>query len=153
MKRAIEVAKGTEMDGVVLGVLKEDRDVDVARTRELVELAQPLPVTFHRAFDECADLQRGFEDVIQTGAARLLTSGGAVGAAEGADVIAELIRTAGSRIMVVPGAGINAFNVQAVARATRATEIHSGLSSVLGRDASPEKFEAGVRELVLHLRE
>jgi copper homeostasis protein len=153
MMRAIETAKETGMDGVVLGILKKDRGVDVARTRELVELARPLPVTFHRAFDVCAELRRGLEDVIETGAARVLTSGGAAGAAEGVEVIAELIGNARSRIMVVPGAGINAINIQTIARATRAKEFHSGLSSVLGRDAGPGEFEEGVRGLVQRLHE
>jgi copper homeostasis protein len=153
MKSAIGIAKESGMDGVVLGALRKDRCVDVERTRELVEIARPLPVTYHRAFDECADLQRGLEDVIQTGAARILTSGGAARAAEGAATLAELVLLARDRIIIVPGAGINASNVQTVARVTRATEIHSGLSSVLGRKASLKKFEAGVRELVQRLRE
>lgn len=153
MKRAIGFAKESKMDGVVLGALRKDRRVDIERTRELVEIAQSLPVTYHRAFDDCADLRRGLEDVIQTGAARILTSGGAAGAAEGVAVISELIGNARNRIIVIPGAGINAFNIQPVVRATRAMEIHSGLSSVMGRSAGPERFEAGVRELAERLRE
>ncbi|HKB97891.1 MAG TPA: copper homeostasis protein CutC, partial [Terriglobales bacterium] len=77
MRRAIATAKRLGMDGVVLGLLTEDPRVDVQRTRELVKLAQPLPVTFHRAFDDVADLDAALEDVIETGAARILTSGGA----------------------------------------------------------------------------
>jgi copper homeostasis protein len=153
MKRSIQVAKESGMDGVVLGVLRKDRRVDIKVARELVEFARPLPVTFHRAFDVCADLRRGLEDVIHTGAARVLTSGGATGAAEGAAMLAELVSAARGRIIVVPGAGINVFNIQSVARVTQATEIHSGLSSLMGRNAGPEKFEEGVLELVQRVRE
>ncbi len=152
MKRAIEVAKGTGMDGMVLGVLKEDRGVDVARTRALVELARPLPVTFHRAFDDCFDLLPGLENVIQTGAARILTSGGAAGALEGCAVLAELVTEARGRIIIVPGAGINASNILQVAQQTRAREFHSGLSTALPystRDFAA--FESEVRKLAEQL--
>src|SRR5215813_3136321 len=72
MKRSIETAKGVGMDGVVLGILREDRSVDVHRTAELVREAATLPVTFHRAFDESADLFVALEDVVETRATRLL---------------------------------------------------------------------------------
>src|ERR1700704_5328323 len=67
MKRAISAAKESGMDGVVLGILTEKRRVDFERTRQLVEFAKPLPVTYHRAFDKAADLQQALEDVIQSG--------------------------------------------------------------------------------------
>ena len=153
MKRAIGIAKESGMDGVVLGVLKEDSGVDVGRTRELVEIARPLPVTYHRAFDECADLRRGLEDVIQTGAARILTSGGAAGALEGALLLAELVAAAGDRIIIVPGAGINDSNILQVVQHTGAREFHSGLSTVLPYSSCDYKtFEAEVKKLARHLR-
>src|SRR5580704_2119991 len=101
MKRSIEVARAAGMDGVVLGLLKEDRRVDVERTRELVRAAAPLPVTFHRAFDESADLFVALEDVVATGASRLLTSGGAGTAPEVVARLAELIRLARGRVIVM----------------------------------------------------
>jgi copper homeostasis protein len=148
MKRSIIGAKESGMDGVVLGVLTKDRRVDVARTRELVELARPLPVTYHRAFDESADLHQALQDVIQSGAIRILTSGGAKSALEGAAVLAELIEAAGERIVIVPGAGISGVNIMEVARRTRAREFHSGLSSVLPYGSKEYKrFEEEVRKL------
>ena len=148
MKRSIGDAKESGMNGMVLGVLTKERHVDVARTRELVELARPLPTTFHRAFDECADLPQGLEDVIRAGAARILTSGGTAGAREGASVLAGLVNAAGDRILIVPGAGINASNIAQVVEQTGAQEFHSGLGSTLpygSRDY--KKFEAEVRNL------
>jgi copper homeostasis protein len=148
MKTAIASAKKHRVDGVVLGILRKDRCVDVHKTRELVELAQPLPATFHRAFDECVNLPRALENIIQTGAKRILTSGGAKNAFEGASLLADLVAAAGERIIILPGAGINASNIAQVAKVTGAREFHSGLSSALtyaSRDFA--KFEAEVRKL------
>jgi copper homeostasis protein len=148
MKRSTISAKESGMDGVVLGVLTKDHRVDVKRTRELLELAKPLPVTYHRAFDDVHDLHRALEDVIKTGAQRILTSGGAKGAQEGAAVLAELIVAAGERIVIVPGAGISALNIEQVARRTKAREFHSGLSAVLPHGSKDyRKFEDEARKL------
>ena len=148
MRRSIADAQQSEMDGVVLGVLTKERCVDVERTRELVEFAKPLPVTYHRAFDEARNLQQALEDVIETGAKRILTSGGAKSALEGAAVLAGLVEAAGERIVMVPGAGISAANIVEVARRTRAREFHSGLSSVLPYGSKDYKrFEEEVRKL------
>ena len=152
MRRSISDAKESGMDGVVLGVLTKERRVDLERTRELVELAKPLPVTYHRAFDEATDLRQALEDVIQSGVKRILTSGGAKTALEGAAVLAELIEAAGERIVVVPGAGISSANITEVARRTRAREFHSGLSAVLPHASSEYKqFEEEVRKLAEQL--
>ena len=148
MKRSVVGAKESGMDGVVLGVLTKEHRVDVERTRELTELARPLPVTYHRAFDEIADLDQALEDVIQSGAKRILTSGGAKSALEGAATLAKLIEAAGERIAIVPGAGISSVNIAEVARRTRAREFHSGLSAALPYGSNEyKKFEEEVCEL------
>jgi copper homeostasis protein len=140
------------MNGAVFGLLREDRKVDVDRTRELVELARPLPVTFHRAFDDSANLGEALEDVIRTGAARILTSGGAKSAPEGAPTLAELVKAAGDRVIIIPGAGISATNISKVARQTGAHEFHSGLSIALPYSSCDyRKFEAEVRKLAEQL--
>ena len=152
MKRAISSAKESGMDGVVLGLLTNHRRVDIERTKELVEVAKPLPVTYHRSFDEISDLRQALEDVINTGARRILTSGGAKGALEGAAVLAELVATARDRITIVPGAGINASNISQVVKQTGAREFHSGLGSTLPYGSSDhEKFETEVRKLTKQL--
>jgi copper homeostasis protein len=154
MKRAIRIAKESGMDGVVLGMLKKDRRVDIERTRELVELARPLPVTYHRAFDVCVDLRRGLEDVIQTGAARILTSGRAAGVLQGAAMFAQLVAAARGRILIVPGAGLNASDILQIVQQTRALEYHSGLSTTLPySNQDYGTFEAEVKKLADRLRE
>ena len=165
MERSIAIATECGMDGVVLGILKKNRRVDMARTRRLVDLARPLPVTFHRAFDETPDMARALEAVIQTGAARILTSAGAKTALQGAAKLAELVAAArdrvsgvGSpmqpdRIIIIPGAGITHSNIAEVAQKTGAIEFHAGLGSVLpysSRDFAT--FESQVRKLAERLQ-
>jgi copper homeostasis protein len=133
MKKSLAVAKDSGANGLVFGILKPDRTVDIDRTRELVELVRPLPVTFHRAFDACPDLSQALEDVVHSGASRILTSGGAASAPGGAANLAMFVASAGKRVTIVPGAGINAGNILQLAAATRAREFHSGLSSFFPR--------------------
>ena len=127
MEEDVRVARSAGADGVVLGLLRPDGRVDVEATRRLVELARPLPVTFHRAFDLAADQPRALEEVIATGAARLLTSGGARSAEEGAGTIAALVTAAGSRLTVMAGGGIRAGNARAIVERTGVREVHAGL--------------------------
>jgi copper homeostasis protein len=152
MRHSIVEAKESRMHGVVLGVLTKERRVDIERTRELVEFAKPLPLTYHRAFDEASDLRQALEDVIKTGASRILTSGGAKTATEGAAVLSELVAAAENRIVIVPGAGNNAANISLVAQKTGAREFHSGLSSALPYGSHDyERFEEEVRKLAEQL--
>jgi len=148
MERSIDAAKEMGMNGVVLGLLDSIDRVDVARAKKLVSHAQPLPVTFHRAFDESLDLWEALDDVIQTGAARVLTSGGARTVPEGMEILAQLIKTAGERIIVMPGRGIHAGNILEIAQKTGAREFHCGLSTILPYPINDyAQFEAEVRHL------
>jgi copper homeostasis protein len=148
----IDTAKQLGMDGIVLGLLTRDRSVDVERTRQLVKTAQPLPVTFHRAFDDAANLDAALEDVIATGARRILTSGGSSTAPAGIDKLARLVVAAKDRILILPGGGINSSNAVDVARQTGARELHSGLGSVLAYGQEDYGlFESEVRKLAAHL--
>jgi copper homeostasis protein len=152
MKESVAEARDLGADGVVFGILKPDRIVDIERTRELVELAQPLPVTFHRAFDTCPELSQALENVVQSGASRILTSGGAASAPEGSAKIKMLIAAARQCITIIPGAGINSENILQLAAATRALEFHSGLSSVLPHGQTDYiQFETEVRAMVTAL--
>jgi copper homeostasis protein len=132
MKDEIQRAKELGADGVVFGILTADGRVDVERTRALVELAAPLPVTYHRAFDMTPDLDAALEAVIATGAVRILTSGGAPSVPEGLDAIAWVVQRAAGRIRIMPGGGVKPGNIAEIARMTGATEFHSS-----ARDAYP----------------
>jgi copper homeostasis protein len=127
MQHDIMAAKGVGADGVVLGILHADGSVDTERTRHLVELARPLPVTFHRAFDMSADLFRALDVICETGADRLLTSGGAQTSTQGIHSIAALVQAAGDRIVIMACGGINDANVASVIGQTGVREIHVGL--------------------------
>lgn len=152
MARDIGVAKKCGMNGVVLGLLNAASVVDVGRTGQFVELARPLPLTFHRAFDECVDLEKSLEDVIRTDATRLLTSGGKNTAPEAVDALGKLVEQAGKRIVVMPGSGITPANIAEVVRGTKAREYHAGLSSVVARAAENLRaFEDAVRTLAERL--
>jgi copper homeostasis protein len=146
MKRDIDVARDLRLDGLVLGVLDSNGQVDRERTMALVELAQPLPVTFHRAFDQCPDLSAALEAVIASGPKRILTSGGAVNATAGLTNLASLMRSAADRIVIMPGGGVRADNVEQILRATGAREIHSslGISDPQSRLHEPALFEEEV---------
>jgi len=153
MRRDIAFVRDLGMEGVVLGILRADHSVDVERTRELVELAHPLEVTFHRAFDYANDLLKSLEDVIATGATRLLTAGGARSAPEGAATLAKLVQAAGDRIVVLPGAGLHAGNIAKLAAETRAREFHSGLGGILPYGSSDlARFESEVHAMKRALR-
>jgi len=129
MRTDILDAKELGVDGVVLGVLTTGNEVDRVRTLNLIELARPLQVTFHRAFDLCEDMDRALEDVIACDADRLLTSGGKADAIKGTSNIAHLQQKAGHRIRIMAGGGIRASNVRNLALRTGIREVHTSLST------------------------
>jgi copper homeostasis protein len=131
MRRDIAHARALGADGVVLGLLTPDGRVDVERTRALVEAARPLPVTFHRAIDVARDADEALDALIGLGVERVLTSGQAPTAAEGADVIARLVRRAAGRIGILPGCGLDETNVSELVARTGVREVHvRGTSTV-----------------------
>lgn len=129
MLRDIEIAKSEGADGVALGILEQEGNVDVPRTRQLVELARPLSVTFHRAFDMSADLFRAIQDVCATGADRLLTSGGEQECLQGVDTIARLVQAARGRVTIMAGGRIGIHNALTIVERAGVTEIHVGLAT------------------------
>src|SRR5580704_5989384 len=134
MRRDIVVTKKLGADGVVVGILDTKGNVDIERTRQLVDLARPLNVTFHRAIDMSVDLLRAAEDVCQTGANRILTSGGEQTAWQGVETISQLVKAARGRISVIACGGIDRDNAVSIVERTGVREIHVGLGSPI---ASP----------------
>ena len=114
-------------DGIVVGILNADGTVDKDRNREIVRMAKQwgLGITFHRAFDMCANQLQAMEDIIELGFERILTSGGKSTAMEGASIIANLVNKAANRIIIMPGSGINQNNVADLVKYTKVKEIHS----------------------------
>ena len=125
MRHDIETCKALGCAGVVLGALTADGDVDALRCRALVEVAHGMSVTFHRAFDYTRDPFAALETVIALGCDRLLTSGQAADALAGAPLIRDLIERSQGRITIMPGGGVTAHNIAAVAQATGARELHA----------------------------
>jgi len=125
MRRDIEHCVRLGCDGVVIGALDADGKVDVPLCRTLIAAAGPLEVSFHRAFDAARDRAQALDAVIELGCARVLTSGAAAGAAQAAETLAALVQTAAGRISIMPGAGITAGNLAALARASGAHEFHA----------------------------
>ena len=124
MKRNIALAKAAGANGVVIGILNPDGTVDVERTRALVELARPMSVTFHRAFDVTRDPYEALETLIELGIDRVLTSGQEPSVLEGLDLIVELVQAAKQQIIVMPGAGITERNIQKIVAASGVREVH-----------------------------
>jgi copper homeostasis protein len=124
MKRDIDICGECGVDGVVLGILRSGGEIDLERTAKLIEFAHPMSATFHRAFDMCSNPLQGLEDVIASGAKRLLTSGQKNKALEGTELISQLVCQAGGRIIIMPGSGINESNIAQIAKETGAKEFH-----------------------------
>jgi copper homeostasis protein len=131
MKQDVLYCKEIGCDGLVIGILKPDGTVDAKRTSQLVDLAYPLGVTFHRAIDHSVNMLEALEAIIHCGCERILTSGGKPTAPEGAEMIAQLIKVADGRIDIMPGSGIRSGNIAALAKATGAKVFHSSARTSL----------------------
>jgi len=137
MKNDIKLCNELGCEGIVIGLLNMDGTIDIARTSELIELAYPLDVTFHRAFDRCKDPFVALEELIEIGCQRILTSGQKPTVSDGVDLIAELNKRADDRIIIMPGSGVRKENIRMIADKTGCIEFHSSLR---GKTKSPMQF-------------
>lgn len=133
MKRDIELCGELGCNGVVIGMLDKDGNVDMVRNAELVAVARSyfMSVTFHRAFDRTNDLFKALSDVIELGCDRILTSGGYTSAFDGRDVIKRLVELADGRIVIMAGAGVKEENVEELVKYTGVKEVHGTFQSLV----------------------
>ena len=145
MRRDVAVACELGADGVVIGGLMPNGTVDRALVEMLVEAARGLPVTFHRAFDLTPDLEASLESLADAGVQRILTAGGASTAAEGASMLASLVRRAGSRIVVMAGGGVREENARTLVSISGVREVHVRLTRVTSGETASARRELRVR--------
>lgn len=157
MRTDIEAVRSSRADGIVIGVLTADGGIDKERTLDLVTLARPMSVTFHRAFDVCRDPLAALEDLVEIGVDRILTSGQHSDAVGGAETIKGLVEAAGDRIVVIACGGIDETNARDVVDQTRASEFHFAAfeeqasemeyrneSVAMGSDDAPSEYQRRV---------
>ena len=125
MKKDIEFCKANNINGVVFGVLTNDKKINRTINKELVDLAENMSTTFHRAIDECTDIKEAMSDLISLGFKRVLTSGGKSNALAGIEVLKDFQNTFGEKIIIIPGGGIRHSNLQKLLNETNCKEYHS----------------------------
>ena len=139
MKADLLLVKELGYPGAVIGLLNEDGSIDIKRTSELVQLAAPMQITFHRAFDRCNDPFKGLEDIIITGCKRILTSGQVPNVGDALPLMKQLVEKAAGRIIILPGSGVRSNNCKQIIDTTGAIEIHSSarkaISSLMNYNA------------------
>lgn len=124
MKEDIRICKELNVNGVVFGILNNDKTIDIERNRELKECADGLSTTFHMAFDEIENKKEAIDILVDIGIDRILTKGGEKNAPSNLEVLKELIEYANNRIIVMPGGGITSENRDYIKNYTNAEELH-----------------------------
>lgn len=124
IKRDIEFCKKIGVDGVVIGFLKPNGNINLELTKEITDLARPMSVTFHRAFDMCKNPEKALEELIEIGIDRVLTSGAENKALEGIKLLNKLVNQADGKIIIMPGSGIRENNILEILEKTKAKEFH-----------------------------
>jgi len=132
IKSDIDYCRQVGVDGIVSGVLNVNGSIDIGRTKELVERAQDMDFTFHRAFDLVEDYRKGIEDVIVTGASRILTSGLKENVEDGAATLKDLVQRSKGRISIMAGGGLNSGNLKYIMEETGCSEFHTTAKKWLG---------------------
>lgn len=131
IQREVEEIRKTGANGIVCGFLLSNGDIDIPKTRKVIELAGPMEVTFHRAFDMCRAPFEAMEQLIEAGANRILTSGTRLNVFEGKEIIAQLVERAEERIIIMPGCGLSPSNIEELLLTTHAKEYHTASKAFL----------------------
>lgn len=143
MCREIASVAAGGADGIVIGALTPEGDIDTSAVRKMMDSAPGLSVTFHRAFDKCADPFKALEEIIGLGCDRILTSGTAATAFEGEGLLRELVERAAGRIKIMAGAGVNSSNAAEIHHATGCDEMHGS-----ARRGKPDSDITEIKEII-----
>jgi copper homeostasis protein len=146
MRRDVVAARELGADGLVIGGLRPDGVVDLALARFLMDSAQDLPVTFHRAFDLTPDLEASLASLADAGVHRVLSSGGAPTAPDGATTLAKLVHKAGSRLTVMAGGGVREENVRTLVSVSGVREVHVRLTRLTRSSGTSARRDLRVRK-------
>lgn len=142
MKSDLDELKSLNVDGFVFGILDENDEVNIEQNKILVDLAQPLPCTFHRAFDRAKDLEGSLEKVIQCGFKTILTSGQKPNVSEGKESLKRLVELSNGRIEILIGGGLRSTNIQDIREFTKAGYFHSSAITDGGQFANADEVVA-----------
>lgn len=142
MKSEISAFKKLEVDGFVFGILNEDGTINEQQNTELVALANPLPCTFHRAFDGVKNKFQALESLIECGFKTILTSGAETNVVDGIDVLAALVEKANNRITIMPGGGLRSTNIGLLKEKTKAVFYHSSAITDSGEIANQQEIQS-----------
>ena len=140
MKFEIETIKKLGINGFVFGILNKDKTINIEQNKVLVELANPFPCTFHRAFDAISDYEKAVEDVISCGFSTILTSGTFPNVMEGKEVLKQLVKQANNRIEIMPGGGLRSTNISELDEMVNTNWYHSSAITDGSEIASPEEI-------------
>ena len=110
----IQFCKKNNINGVVIGALNKDLSINMKQTKELVEIARPMRVTFHRAFDTISKLENDLNKIIECGCDYLLTSGQKPNVDDGLNNISKLVKKSSKKIKIIAGGGVNHNNVESL---------------------------------------
>ena len=131
IKQDIIHCKKLGVNGIVIGFLKADGNIDIEKTKEIVKLAKPMEITFHRAFDMCKNPVKALEELKELGITRILSSGAKNTAPEGKDLLEELVKKAQDQIIIMPGSGVNEQTISDLLQKTKAKEYHSSAKTFI----------------------
>ncbi len=125
MKEELMRLKSLKVDGFVFGILNENDEVNIEQNKTLVEMAKPLPCTFHRAFDRASGLENTLENVIECGFKTILTSGQKSNVSDGKENLKKLVELSDGRIEILVGGGLRSSNIEEIREVTKAGYFHS----------------------------
>ena len=140
MKEDVLLCKELKVNGIVIGFLQDDFSIDTKKTSEIVQLAYPMEVTFHRAFDICHDWKLAINELVDCGCQRILTSGLAINVIEGMSLLKKIKQFAENKIQIMAVCGVNSKNLAEIAKETGIREFHSSAKKIREIDTSDKIF-------------